>query len=593
MRDPHKSLDFGLDEGVVKSKRKSLMGGREKDPNSSRFNRQQMSMDMNLSSPYLLPPEVHGSRESLNSLARTIHKNEYPDRPMTSYSQNDSGSVRSMSRSASRQDRPPPSPGFIPPPRQNSLPKVQAPEPLHIKPAPQILEEPVVSPRSPPVAKDFDLHPEPVAPGKDDSDLSSAAPSIQEPPAVAQKMSRKPMLSPAQPSPADSGVDVDSRENPFADKIEDEPTLPKVGATTGLGLVEPMRASIHMSPASSPPSSTPSSPRQQRAQAAPLSAPIIEEPFQFYDMPAEPSTAQKTGGEDDEYGGRGRTMQRNSNVYADNRKSGLGVPQQDNRRLSVGFRPLPPNEVTESEDPEYRANRIRSFYKEYFEGGGDAEPMPPVPPLPANGQYNLQHQQQQRGGQDYYEDYDANYAADAPYFDPASNSFIMPYAQPVSRRAMTPPPSGQRFPGPRGPPRHGPMGQGPPGARGARPGSSASNRMNHMGPPRPGSSASGAYGRPRAGSAYSGSRAGSRIGAPRKPMPPPQDLNTLPNPSKLTDDSFALLNAMDFAPPDSYTDRIRGRSQSPAGERRPYKLNVPVHSPLVNAFEELPALPSP
>ena len=31
---------------------------------------------------------------------------------------------------------------------------------------------------------------------------------------------------------------------------------------------------------------------------------------------------------------------------------------------------------------------------------------------------------------------------EAAYFDPESNSFVMPYAEPVQRRAMTPPPGG-------------------------------------------------------------------------------------------------------------------------------------------------------
>jgi hypothetical protein len=223
-----------------------------------------------------------------------------------------------------------------------------------------------------------------------------------------------------------------------------------------------------------------------------------------------------------------------------------------------------------------------------------------MPQMPQQHQQQQHHQQQSA---QYYEDYDANYQAqDAPYFDPASNSFVMPYAQPVSRRAMTPPPTGQRFPGPRGPPRafHGSQAgmRLPPNMRGPpRPGSSVSNQLS--GPSRPGSSVSGPYNRPRAGSAMSGSRyagsamSGSRHGGPRKPIPPPADLSTLPTPSKLKDDSFALFNAMDFAPPETYADRTRGRSQSPAGERRPYRMNVPAHSPLVTAFEELPTLPSP
>jgi len=83
------------------------------------------------------------------------------------------------------------------------------------------------------------------------------------------------------------------------------------------------------------------------------------------------------------------------------------------------------------------------------------------------------------------------------------------------------------------------------------------------------------------------------MSAPRRPLPPPVDLTTLPTPSKLKDDSFAIFNAMDFAPPESYKDRVMGRSQSPLGERRPYQVNVPVSSPLVSAFDEMAALPSP
>jgi hypothetical protein len=238
----------------------------------------------------------------------------------------------------------------------------------------------------------------------------------------------------------------------------------------------------------------------------------------------------------------------------------LGVPQQQVKRLSVGFRPLPPDEVMESEDPEYRANRIRSFYKEYFD---DREPAPPMPETT------------------YYEDYDAGYLGDAAYYDAENHAFVMPYAEPVTRRAMTPPPAG-RFrggpggPGPRGSPRAPP--RGPHGSIG-------------------GMSFSGAYGRSRAGSA-TGPRPGSSAsaqfrGRPRKNLPPPTALNTLPTPSKLKDDNFAIFNAADFAPPDSFREHVAGRSQSPLGERREYQPKLPVASPLVTSFDELSALPSP
>jgi hypothetical protein len=608
--DPHKSLDFGLGDGIPptgKSKRKSFLT-REKD---TRTQRQQMSMDMNLSSPYLLPPGLHNSRESLNSLARTIHSAEDPYRPVAQYSASDAGSIRSLprggpeSRSTSRQQsrqnsRDPTSP--VHSTRQNSFPlynsPLAAPEPTHMKPAGPFTAEPEMIPA--PIEKN-DTMPYP------ENDSFPIGVAIQEPPAVAQNTARKPAASLEQSSPADSGVDIRYGLGHEKNQSNESSILPPQ-AISGLGLFnqpEPRQASLRSS-TSSGENAPLTMAGQQREPHRSMTAPIVEEPidhyrFDFADDPEVVPTSDglKPAGEE-----RGRNMQRMSHLFDQNlnRQSGLGVPQGDNRRLSVGFRPLPPAEITESEDPEHRANRIRSFYKEYFEDGKPGN-APPMPQLPAQHQYAQHHMPQQQytghnqGGGQYYEDYSENYAQggqDGAYFDPVSNSFVMPYSQPVSRRAMTPPPLGQRFPGPRGPARqfHGSMGgnrmPGPPGSYGgSRPGSASSSRMG----PRPGSSASAAYyNRSRAGSAMSGSHYG---GAPKKKLPPPQALNTLPTPSKLKDDSFGIFNAADFAPPETYADRQRGRSQSPMGERRPYKPTVPVHTPLVNAFEELSSIPSP
>lgn len=605
MSDPHKSLDFGLEAGGGgKVKRKSFLGREKED--KSRLQRQQMSMDMNLSSPYLLPPTMHNSRESLNSLAKTLQGDD-PYKPIAAYAASDAGSIRSMPmrgnessppyRSESRQDRgsyqkPLNSPGF--PPRQNSLPKsnLSSPQPVYTKPEPAISHVPLPSS---PIMRDETPS---MVPYPEDNQMPIGT-AVQEPPAAALKVTRKPLLSPAQPSPADSGVEM-GYENPFDETkhMSQESINSSRQTAAGLGLVDKLETSVPPSVRSSA-ESIKSPVAAAAPQLAPLSVatgPIIEEPTDYFErnyaqepeMPREPRDLQPVEEE------RGRNMLRQSHLYdhQQQQQQGLGVPSRESRRLSVGFRPLPPDEIMESEDPEYRANRIRSFYKEYFEDtkGADA---PPVPPMPAQHQRGFQNNGPPQGNNQYYEDYSEGYAEDAPYFDPASNSFVMPYAQPVARRAMTPPPSGQRFPGPRGPPRqfHGSMGgprmPGPP--RGPpRPGSSVSNQR---GPgSRPGSSMSNAYGRPRAGSAMSGSRFG---GAPKKPLPPPTDLHTLPIPSKLKDDSFALFNSMDFAPPESFQSRARGRSQSPLGERRAYKAAVPAHSPLVTAFDELAALPSP
>ncbi|KAL2131965.1 hypothetical protein VTI74DRAFT_4392 [Chaetomium olivicolor] len=632
LNDPHKSLDFGLEQGhqFAKGSRKSLIS-REKD-GGSRYNRQQMSMDMNLTSPYLLPPEVHGSRESFNSLAKTLHQSDDPYRPVAQYAASEVGSIRSVrrhndapsvyTRSSSRADAPPTttSPGpHGSPPRQNSLPNspIYPPEPSHVKPEQAVPQE--VSPQPtaplkgplPPIGVTVST-----AQQHHDENMATGV-AIQQPPAVASKSAAKPVPSPSQPSAPDAGVAVEYGDigNPFEKPLAEEVDTPTERSVVGLGVIgqaQSARASVRTSTSSSNSLST--SPAAQKGQHTSATAPIIEEPLDYYDfdfadmpeMPQErrsPSPDNRKGQLDVEEP-RGRNMQRTSHLYEQQNGAhgGLGIPQQDNRRLSVGFRPLPPDEIMESEDPEYRANRIRSFYKEYFDETKpeDRPPMPPMPPMAQRQQRQPPRQQppqhQHHGSTNYYEDYDPNYSQDAPYFDPATNSFVMPYAQPVSRRAMTPPPSGQRFPGPRGPPRafHGSQANMrlPPNIRGPpRPGSSVSNQRGANS--RPGSAASGAFGRPRAGSAMSGSRSGSRFGGPRKPMPPPADLTTLPTPSKLKDDSFAIFNAIDFAPPESFAERARGRSQSPVGERRPYKVNVPAHSPLVNTYDELPVLPSP
>ncbi|KAI9844871.1 MAG: hypothetical protein M1838_001994 [Thelocarpon superellum] len=211
----------------------------------------------------------------------------------------------------------------------------------------------------------------------------------------------------------------------------------------------------------------------------------------------------------------------------------------DLRRLSMGFRPLPPEDP--SDDPEQRANRIRSFYKEYFD---ESKPGP----FPQDGAY--------------YEDYGQEYLRDAAYYDPDVGNFVMagaPYAEPITRRAMTPPPRAPpRF---RGPPRsQGSSMSGlapPPGPRAY---SSASGRFGPMGP-------------------------GGR-GPPRKALPPPSPLRVLPTPHALSEDAFAL--PIGFAPPKTFKDRAAGRPDSPRG-----MANIPAHLPLASAFDDLSVMPSP
>lgn len=599
--DPHKSLDFGL--GDVPRNKKGRKGAemavsemdlREKPGRL----RQQKSMDLDMVSPYLLPPELQNSRESLHSLSRTIHQQEDPYRPVSHFLATDAQSQRSynrprgegssiytgssgapsrflensnadlLSNAAGMAGSSPPAP-FVPPPRQNSLPKGSA------------LTSPV----------NTQDNPLPQLPGGSVPPYQVDQPEIQVPPPTVQNIQRKaiPGGLPSNPRPAherelSSSLSTgDSRESYMGNDATalrhsndylgafiaaQEPSLPVLAPPPPVKSPDRLTVqdqdTVQETPRKSPPvaNSLPANPRPVRQQSLPQNQlsqlPPLPQPQEawiedgsdygdsFQITPPSPTPDENTRGQ--RY-----SMDIPPEEFA---QAGLGAPGFDPRRISMGFRPLPPEAAVESDDPEVRANRIRSFYKEYFD---ETKPAP-------QGQY--------------YEDYDQNYLGDAGYFDPNANSFVMPYAQPVTRRAMTPPPQSQRFMG--HPPRafHGSMGgyggpeMTPPGPRAY---SSASNRMPSPGP-RSYSSASGRMGPP---------------GPRRRPMPPPTALNTLPTPSKLRDDSFAIFNSIDFAPPVSYKERQTGRSQSPLGERRPYSPAVPVYKPLASTYDELPPMPSP
>lgn len=573
--DKYRSMDFGLGENKGGVKRKSVFGlGAEKD---LRPHNRQISMDMNLSSPYLLPPEVQNSRESLHSLSRTLHLEADPYRHVESFTGSEVGSLRSFRKGTNDSSSTYTGKTFSSndsrnhtlPPRTNSRTNSHPSSPLSREPPTTILDH---QPRF--------AEPEPISPpppsAKGDFrfvDDESAVPQV---PAVSQLQERVDMPPvPEIPEPAPVA------QKGAAKRLPDNPRLDSEAMMAGHGYATDRDSSAlpasdlhHVAPDGlgiMDPSQSPSPAAAQRDSSRVVS----DIPSEYGDY-ADHFQLNVQDEDADQHGQaqqRGRDQQpQGSHEHGHPLSAGLGVPRQENKRLSVGFRPLPPDDYLESEDPEFRANRIRSFYKEYFDDS--KEPRPPMPQMPQA------HQQAQ-----YYEDYDSNYMGDAAFFDPDSNTFVMPYAQPVTRRAMTPPPSNRRpMPGPRPRGPHGPGGStgGIPGGPGHRPraGSTMSGGRGRWGPasPRPGSSASGRVGRP---------------GQPRKPMPPPAALTTLPTPSKLRDDSFAIMGAADFAPPPTFKDQAAGRSQSPVGERRAYALNVPVASPLASAFDDIPALPSP
>ncbi|TKA48893.1 hypothetical protein B0A54_00969 [Friedmanniomyces endolithicus] len=205
---------------------------------------------------------------------------------------------------------------------------------------------------------------------------------------------------------------------------------------------------------------------------------------------------------------------------------------------TMGRRPLPPD--MPEENAELRANRIRSFYKEYFD---DSRPRH----APAH----------------YEEDYDAGYA-DAAIYDPETGGFAMPgqgrpFAQPVGRRAMTPPPRGA----PRAP---------------------APHHNRHY--------SSQSAGRPQ-------NRGRARTGGPTPPaMPkkraaPPKPLQGLPTPHKLKDFDSVISSPIDFAPPSTYRNYQNGSAPSSPTGKRPYSPSVRAFNPLASSYDELSVMPSP
>ncbi|KAH6683320.1 hypothetical protein B0J14DRAFT_144609 [Halenospora varia] len=555
--DRHASMDFGLGDvpqpGRPRKKNPAMAQMDMEDTGEKGHRPRQVSMDLGVNSPYLLPPELQNSRESLHSLSRTIHQTEDPYRPVTQYYGDDGRSLHSQkqgssiytgsSKAPSRmheigtndhlltnasgmpRSNPPP-PAFIPPPRQNSLPASVASS---------TFEEPK-----------SDLPPVPALPyPTEPQEVHLQAPAPSSPESITRKglpLSPRPGQGGLAPTPTLAPTPEQGRES-----FVSNPDASLRQSNNYLGAL--ISAQEPPPPAAPParkavPNALPVSPRPPRSDSRPIRQSNDQSDYGDGFKVTPPSPGR--GNQNEMMRGQRYSMDVPPEEFA---QAGLGAPGFDPKRLSMGFRPLPPDAVNDTDDPELRANRIRSFYKEYFD---DSKPVP-------EGQY--------------YEDYDENYLGDAAYYDPDTNAFVMPhapFAEPITRRAMTPPPRGPRF---QGPPRgmHGSMG--------------AMSTMSGSGPRRPQMG-----GGPRSYSSASG-----RMGPPqpRKPMPPPQALTSLPTPSKLRDDSFALMAATDFAPPSNFRDRVAGRSQSPFGERRPYSPTVPAFTPVASAFDELAPMPSP
>ncbi|TAQ84752.1 hypothetical protein B7494_g6917 [Chlorociboria aeruginascens] len=552
--DRHASMDFGLGDvpqpGYKHRQRLAAVNDNmdfgEKDGQSKR----QVSLEMTVNSPYLLPPELHNSRESLHSLSRSIQQ-EDPYRPVTEYFAGDGASVHSYQKSgkdgsiytgssgapsrlhdvgkdkllsnAAAMSRDSPPGGFVPPPRQNSLPQKSD------SPVDSISNSPLPPPPYPVEPQQAHL--------RDSGSSEIQRKGLPANPRSGNALAPSTIIDTRDSYAGQDNAAIRTSNNYLGQFINSRDPSPAPPQAPIKSAEREVTGPVQRSPPML--NSLPANPRPIRQQSIPA---IQAHEGTFMDDESEYGDGFKVTPPSPGRENNPQLTQGRYSIDAPEQltQAGLGAAGHDTRRLSMGFRPLPPSEAVESDDPEIRANRIRSFYKEYFD---ESKPPP-------------------QGG--YYEDYDENYLGDVAYFDPDQGNFAMPYAQPVTRRAMTPPPRGPRFQGPR-----------------PRNGSTGAMSMGGMRPPGP-----------RAFSSASGRMGPGQGAKPKRPFLPPTDLTSLPIPSKLRDDTFAL-NPIDFAPPPTYRDRAAGRSDSPLGERRPYSPAVPSFQPLVSAFDELAVMPSP
>ena len=452
-------------------------------------------LSMDIGSPYVLPPEMHNSRESLNSLTRNIAPDMHdPYRPVTalynpgpdsarnSSVHDDSASIRTQSTMRGHR-----ADGARSPLVANAQRMPFSSSPIALLP---IGQQPVPESRS-----------------HTKSPLSSQ----------------------------DGGFPIDNIVSPpSAAHISEERTKsisPKLQDTP----LQPEQLPIHTL-----------SPHAQTSDVHQSNIPNDEYLNEYYDeshyIEQPISQHQHLASPQSESSDRFYTPTQEAHGYLSppSEVDGLGFSDIpfDNRRISV-LRPLPPDDPADT--PQQRAQRIRSFYKEYF-NENDARVY-------------------QQGPNDYYEDYNQEYLGDGATYDPHAGQFIVgqaPYAAPITRRAMTPPP--------RGPPRF-----------------NSSSRHN-----------SGGFSpkAPYRARAFSTASAGAMRGRePRRHAPPPGPLRTLPTPHLLREDAFAL--SIDFAPPTKIRDQAAGRAASPKMEPRPFSPQVAIASPLASSFSELPSMPSP
>ncbi|KAG8528074.1 uncharacterized protein KY384_006990 [Bacidia gigantensis] len=427
--DPHKSLDFGWDPAAntgTKKRGKSQKRGKsgadvdglalEKGARKDRG----LSMDMDVGSPYLMPPGLHGSRESLHSMSRTIHSQDDRYRPATTYVPGDNASLHSQKTrraaddsssqagssslhragrddmkqdllgNAQRMSR------SVPPMNRVPVPEIKTPDAAQEMPRKPLATNPTIPPTGglAPTAGFADSRDsyQPNEHLRKSNNYLGAFIHSRDPSADVKspETEKSEYLTPRETPATPTSTFLDTRKSP-------PPATNTSSNSTRPSRHQSLQSSHHAS----------------IEQNSHESSSDYGDTFKI--TPASPHLSHQ----DQHPNNRGSSQEYMPPID----EYSLGVDENDFgydvRRLSVGVRPLPPEDPTDN--PEQRANRIRSFYKEYFD---DSKPAPT--------------------GAEYYEDYDENYLGDGAIFDPSSGQYVtahsMPYAEPYGRRAMTPPP---------------------------------------------------------------------------------------------------------------------------------------------------------
>ncbi|MCJ1399033.1 hypothetical protein MMC11_002235 [Xylographa trunciseda] len=555
--DPTKDLDFGVDGPRPRRKTKKNV---QQNMNLEKTLHRGRGMSMDIGNPYLLPPGLQSSRESLHSLSRTLQEGHDPYRPATTYFPGDASiaSYPSTRRGGDDSSSYTGSSTHGYKPNNSSLNLVANAQGMSRSQPPQqaISSGPnhdqsqaqIPSRKGLPSNPRTGQQPAPSKPvrdsytRKDDADLRrsnnylasfihSRDPSLEKASATPQQIliSQNNRDLPSLPSTSEQNEDPSTQLSVSHESIPKPPrkeslqtqTLPPLHSGMPYDDEHQEYTENLLPPSPNAFQDSHQSNISRQITHHPVPSPEVETPFY-------------TPGEAEPYSYKDH-LNTNNTGY-------------DDRRISV-VRPLPPVDPADV-NPEQRANRIRSFYKEYF---NDSEPARAYAPPPET----------------YYEDYGQEYHGDGAIFDPASGGYVVaqaPYAEPITRRAMTPPP--------RAPPRFQSPGHHQYNSSNPHPKSAPRSRAFSS------ASASARFGPPIPGR-----------GPPKQAVPTPGPLRNLPTPHLLQEDAFAL--PIDFAPPSRYRDRQMGRPESPRMQARPYSPSVRAHTPLASAFDELPVMPSP